>query len=59
MKQLKLPQTLLLLVWMTCVTFTYVLIMIPPESRLAQRVPAELWKLRDLIYPLFFSPAIL
>lgn len=49
---------LLFLGWTGLVIIVFILVMIPPESALAQSLPAGFWQLREMIYPLFFSQSV-
>jgi hypothetical protein len=50
--------TLMLVAWMLLVTVVFALVTIPPEGRLYTVLPLSIWRLRELIHPLFYSPSI-
>jgi hypothetical protein len=58
MKSLKLPLTILLVAWMGGVIVVFALVTLSPEGRLYSILPSAMRSLRDLIYPLFYSPSI-
>ena len=45
-----------ILVWFSLVISVFVIVTIPEEVRFTRLLPAVFWKLREVIYPLFFSP---
>ena len=47
------------LLWFSVLIFVFVVVTVPAEGRLAGLLPVVFWKVRDVIYPLFFSPSIL
>lgn len=49
---------LLFLAWIGLVVMVFILVMIPAESGLAQALPTGFWRLRDMIYPLFYSRSV-
>jgi len=48
----------LMLLWFTLLICTFVIVTIPAEARLTRLLPEVFWKLREVIYPLFFSPSL-
>ena len=46
----------LILAWFSLVISVFVIVTIPEEVRFTRLLPAVFWKLREVIYPLFFSP---
>lgn len=58
MKSLKLPLTMLLVAWMAVVIVVFALVTLSPEGRMYSILPSVMCRLRDLIYPLFYSPSI-
>jgi hypothetical protein len=50
--------TLLILVWFILLIVVFVIVTIPEQGRLASLLPEAFWKVREVIYPLFFSPSL-
>lgn len=50
--------TFFILVWFLILVAIFVIVTVPAEGRLATVLPDAFWKLRDVIYPLFFSPSV-
>jgi hypothetical protein len=50
--------TLLILVWFFLLIVVFVIVTIPAEGRLASLLPEAFWKVREVIYPLFYSPSL-
>ena len=48
----------LILVWFSLVISVFVIVTIPEDVRFARLLPEVFWKLREVIYPLFFSPSL-
>ena len=48
----------LTIVWFSLLISVFVIVTIPAEGRFAALLPEVFWKLRDMIYPLFFSPSL-
>ena len=48
----------LILLWFFLLTSMFVIVTIPAEGRLAMLLPDVFWKVREVIYPLFFSPSL-
>jgi hypothetical protein len=49
---------LLYLTWTGLVIAVFILVMIPPESGLAQSLPEGYWQLREIIFPWFSSQSV-
>lgn len=49
---------LLFLSWIGLIVIVFIFVMIPAESALAQALPEGFWRLRDMIYPLFYSQSV-
>jgi hypothetical protein len=56
MKSPGLLVTLSIIGWFFLVIMTFVIVTVPAEGRLIDLLPDMFWKLREVIYPLFFSP---
>jgi hypothetical protein len=56
MKSPGLLVTLSIIGWFSLVIMTFVIVTVPAEGRLIDLLPDMFWKLREVIYPLFFSP---
>jgi hypothetical protein len=56
MKSPRLLVTLSIIGWFFLVIMTFVIVTVPAEGRLIDLLPDMFWKLREVIYPLFFSP---
>ena len=50
--------TLLILVWFFLLIVVFVFVTIPAEGRLTSLLPEVFWRVREVIYPLFFSPSL-
>jgi hypothetical protein len=50
--------TLLILMWFFLLILVFVIVTIPAEGRLTSLLPEAFWKVREVIYPLFFSPSL-
>ena len=48
----------LILIWFSLVISVFVIVTIPEEGRFASLLPEVFWKLREVIYPLFYSPSL-
>lgn len=48
----------LMLVWFSLLISVFVIVTIPAEGRFTRLLPEVFWKLREVIYPLFFSPSL-
>ena len=46
----------LMLIWFSLVISVFVIVTIPEEGRFPSLLPEIFWKLREVIYPLFYSP---
>jgi hypothetical protein len=57
-RQPSITATLLILVWFFFLIFVFIIITIPAEGHLPSILPEAFWKIRELIYPLFFSPSL-
>jgi hypothetical protein len=57
-RQPSITATLLILVWFFFLISVFIIITIPAEGRLSSTLPEAFWKIRELIYPLFFSPSL-
>lgn len=49
---------LLILVWFSLLISVFVIVTMPAEGRFTRLLPEVFWKLREVIYPLFFSPSL-
>jgi hypothetical protein len=57
-KPLGATATLLILVWFFILIAIFVIVTIPAEGRLSSLLPEVFWRVREVIYPLFFSPSL-
>jgi len=48
----------LMLLWFTLLISVFVIVTVPAEGRVTRVLPEVFWKLREVIYPLFFSPSL-
>jgi hypothetical protein len=48
----------LILVWFSLLISVFVIVTIPAERRFTGQLPEIFWKVREVIYPLFFSPSL-
>jgi hypothetical protein len=48
----------LILVWFSLLISVFVIVTIPAEGRFTRLLPEVFWKLREVIYPIFFSPSL-
>jgi len=58
MKIIKFFRDCLLIAWILSSFALYILVTVPPESRIASFLPSFFWHLREIIYPYFFSPSL-
>lgn len=49
--------TFFILVWFFLLIAVFVIVTIPADGRLTSLLPEVFWKVREAIYPLFFSPS--
>jgi hypothetical protein len=47
-----------ILVWFVFLIAVFVMVTIPVDGRLVNLLPDIFWKVREVIYPLFFSPSL-
>lgn len=59
MRRLNRPLSMIFVMWMMLVALVFAVVTIPPESQLSQWLPRGFWYMRELIYPLFYSPAVI
>lgn len=50
--------TLLILVWFFLLIVVFVIVTIPALGSTTGLLPEVFWRIRELIYPLFFSPSL-
>ena len=50
--------TLLILAWLASLLTVFILVTVPEALRTSTVLPELFWRLRDLIYPLFYSPSL-
>ncbi len=50
--------TFLILVWFFLLIAVFVIVTIPAVGRVTSLLPEVFWRVRDVIYPLFFSPSL-
>ncbi len=50
--------TFLILVWFFLLIAVFVIVTVPAEGRLNSLLPDVFCKVREVIYPLFFSPSL-
>jgi len=50
--------TLLILAWFGLLLTVFILVTVPETLRSSIVLPELFWRLRDLIYPLFYSPSL-
>jgi hypothetical protein len=58
---MKLPgaaSTFFILLWFFFLITVFVIVTIPAEGRLNSLLPEVFWRVREVIYPLFFSPSL-
>jgi hypothetical protein len=48
----------LILVWFSLLISVFVIVTIPAERRFTALLPEGFWKVREVIYPLFFSSSL-
>lgn len=48
----------LLIAWMIASIALYILVTAPAEGRLPSLLPHLFWQIRDMVYPLFYSPSM-
>jgi len=51
--------SIFILSWIALLVLVFVLVTIPAQSALNTYLPDVFWQLREMIYPLFYGPAIL
>lgn len=59
MKSVRPLLSFLLLCWMAAVVLAFALVTVPPEGRLGKLLPPLFWHMRDTVFPLFFSTAVI
>lgn len=50
--------TLLIFMWFFLLIVVFVVVTVPTEGRLTSLLPGFFWKVREVIYPFFFSPSL-
>ena len=58
---MKLPgaaSTFFILLWFFFLITVFVIVTIPARGRLTSLLPEVFWRVREVIYPLFFSPSL-
>jgi hypothetical protein len=50
--------TLFILAWLVLLSTVFILVTVPEALRSSTVLPELFWRLRDLIYPLFYSPSL-
>lgn len=58
MKEPGSTSTFLILVWFFLLVAVFVIVTVPAEGRLVTLLPEIFWKVREVIYPFFFSPSV-
>ncbi len=58
MKSLGAASTFLILVWFFLLIAVFVIVTIPAVGRVTSLLPEVFWRVREVIYPLFFSPSL-
>lgn len=48
----------LMLVWYILLLTIFVIVTVPAEGRITNLLPDVFWKIRELIYPIFYSPSL-
>ena len=48
----------LILVWFFLLIAVFVIVTIPAVGRVTSLLPEVFWRVREVIYPLFFSPSL-
>lgn len=48
----------LILAWHIILIMIFVIVMVPAEGGIINPLPDIFWKIRELIYPIFYSPSL-
>lgn len=57
MKLLKNYTNFLILIWFFLIVLLYIFVTVPNREPFTSLVPEPFWNIRNIVYPLFFSPS--